>query len=416
MFSKVIVGLFCMLVIILCVGVLLAFTSGDDQSVTGDDSSGSSGGGGNGGGTIQINPPVVKVVGEPATTKPPNRPGKLFCVVGQNFADAAQIVHFCDYFIYPDLMATGGRFVPLYGNTSWEAFKEVTRAPSSDTVPGVSFSLNQLGQAGSTVELIPTMTAELVNLVQMRINALGLLNFMRHTGGNPVTALDVALQALSRALKGQPDAMTFLGVWLYNTKAVNDFVSEVVAMTSVDTIILQTHMSEPFFSGGPCVSRGVSVKSSTEDLPSFRHAEEAAVSLRAQTRRFRILLSSVLGVLLYIGDNNSPEPSDANKPCREATIVDYDVVCSTNAPTGVTYGDNTDDSYRTVTYTHDNRQYFGSMETAETLETKLSQYVPSVSEGWAVFEVQRDTAGTCTTGGSDYERLSKIEEFARYAP
>ncbi|XP_077564912.1 uncharacterized protein LOC144180446 [Haemaphysalis longicornis] len=309
-------------------------------------------------------------------------------------------------------MASQRKFMPLYGNTSWEAFKQATLVSQVDCVAGVSFSLNQLGQADSTVDQIPGMAAELANLVQMRIQAMGVLNFMRHKQDNTASTLNGALQALADAVQGQQHAMTFLGVWLYNKKAVNDFVTEVLGMQSVDTIILQTHMSEPVFSDGPCLARPVSLMSSSEELPTFTLAEEAAQALWSGTDRFRILLSSVLGVFLYITRNNA----SVNVDCTDASIVDLDVVCSTNLA-GATSDTDSTHMYEYLTYTPSTgsspNSYVAFHETVSSLNYKVDMFVSRhLSEGWAVFEVQRDRAGRCMNV-SDYQHLMAIADKAR---
>ncbi|XP_077564913.1 uncharacterized protein LOC144180447 [Haemaphysalis longicornis] len=344
------------------------------------------------------------------------RPGKLVCVLGSNFAHGGNITQFCDYLIYPDLMASQGNFMPLYGSTSWEAFKQATLVSQVTCVAGVSFSLNQLGQAGSTVDQIPNMAPQLSNLVQMRIQAMGVLNFIRHKQANTASLLNGALKALADAVQGQQHAMTFLGVWLYNKKAVNDFVAEVMGMQeSVDTIILQTHMSEPFFSNGSCVARPVSLMSSSEELPTFALAEEAARALWSGTQRFRILLSSVLGAFLYVTRQNA----SINMDCIDASIVDLDVVCSTNFAGTTAHFDPTD-KYQYLTYTPpagstNANGYVASHETVSSLNDKVDMFVSRhLSEGWAVFEVQRDRAGQCANA-SDYQHLMAAAAKAKQA-
>ncbi|XP_077564398.1 uncharacterized protein LOC144179842 [Haemaphysalis longicornis] len=304
--------------------------------------------------------------------------------------------------------------MPLYGNTSWEAFKQATLVSQATCVAGVSFSLNQLGQAGSTVDRIPRMAPELANLVRMRIQAMGVLNFMRHKQDNTASLLNGALQALANAVKGQKHAMTFIGVWLYNEKAVSDFVAEVTGMRSVDTIILQTHMSEPIFSGGPCLARPVSLLTSLEELPTFMLAEGASRTLREVTERFRIMFSSVLGVNLYVFE----ETTSVNNECKEARVVDLDVVCSAKLAGAATRIDPAN-LYQSLNNTppqgSSGPSYVAFRETVSSLNDKVDTFVSAeLSDGWAVFEVHRDRAGLCT-GAKDFEHLKAVARNAHGA-
>ncbi|XP_075748820.1 uncharacterized protein LOC142814261 isoform X2 [Rhipicephalus microplus] len=61
----------------------------------------------------------------PSTTVATPRSGIMFCVVGATFRDTNLFTkNFCDYAVFPDLIARNGTFKPIYGLTNWNTFKE----------------------------------------------------------------------------------------------------------------------------------------------------------------------------------------------------------------------------------------------------------------------------------------------------
>ncbi|XP_075748385.1 uncharacterized protein LOC142814187 [Rhipicephalus microplus] len=141
-------------------------------------------------------------------------------------------------------------------------------AKQKSVAPGVSFSLGQ-SDAATT---IPAMGGQLSDLVRtVGVRAMGVLNYARHSSPN-TNIMAPMFKAFTTALASGPGLvpMTFLGVWLYTHKAAAEFVSEVLSMQeNLDTIILQTHMSEIHASPSTCISRPICVMSSVDTLPSF---------------------------------------------------------------------------------------------------------------------------------------------------
>ncbi|XP_077484586.1 uncharacterized protein LOC144094542 [Amblyomma americanum] len=339
----------------------------------------------------------------------------MFCVLGENFVNETPIVNgWCDYAVYPDLVAINGNFQPLYGQSSWDAFEKAIAA-QPNFAPGVSFWDGAAGAAGSTVSQIPAMGAQLKDLVRMkRVRAMGLLNFARHVSPSTHT-LAPLFKALDDALQGQTDfrTMTFLGVWLYNQKTAMDFVSEVVSMNAnLTTVILQTHISELYTSKTNCIARPICVRNSTHDLPSFNIAEAAVSALRAQGDRFRLMFSSTLGAMVYMGAVRSPVPVGVNKPCELSFMVDIDLVCNNTLQAGYRSYETTD-KYQYLLFRANNREYYVTYETVQSIYDKYEIYINDVSDGWALFEIQRDGAASCSSNQMSYDRLEAAQGPAR---
>ncbi|KAH6930977.1 hypothetical protein HPB50_021159 [Hyalomma asiaticum] len=348
------VGAFGSLVAIVCVGIYLAFSTG-------------------------------------ATVAAMRRKGMMFCVLGQSFVAVTAITEgWCDYTIYPDLVGF---------------------ASQRSVAPGVSFSLSQSDAATS----IPAMGTELSNLVRtVNVRAMGVLNFARHSSPNTNT-LAPMFKAFTEALSAESALvpMTFLGVWLYTQNAATEFVSEVLSMQeNLNTIILQTHMSEIHASPSTCISRPICVMTSVDTLPSFSIAEAAAMSLREESDTFRLLFSSTLAVMLYAGAAGADQPSGADKPCAWSYMEDYDFLCNESVLSGKRRYDSAG-KYEYVTYEEDDRMYFVTYESNRSIAEKYQMYIPNISEGWALFEIQRDVGAKCSPFGLNYERLEAAQSMAR---
>ncbi|KAL3229441.1 hypothetical protein MRX96_048539 [Rhipicephalus microplus] len=102
----------------------------------------------------------------------------MFCVVGATFRDTNLFTkNFCDYAVFPDLIARNGTFKPIYGLTNWNTFKESTSLAKNVEV-GLGFTPSGMGKPGSTIDLIPSMGSELSRLVRaLNASALGVFNF-----------------------------------------------------------------------------------------------------------------------------------------------------------------------------------------------------------------------------------------------
>ncbi|XP_077485154.1 uncharacterized protein LOC144095247 [Amblyomma americanum] len=134
---------------------------------------------------IRILLPVPTQPKDDASTRGPKvtggRPGLMFCVVGENVF-SAEVFHvpFCDYAVYPDLVAQDGEFLALYGRTSWLTFKKAM-AVNRRIAAGLGFSVSGFEKEDSTVASIPNMRDKLLELVRtMNISAMGVLNYPRH--------------------------------------------------------------------------------------------------------------------------------------------------------------------------------------------------------------------------------------------
>nr|XP_050034900.2 uncharacterized protein LOC126531424 [Dermacentor andersoni] len=209
------------------------------------------------------------------------------------------------------------------------------------------------------------------------------------------------------------EPMTFLGVWLSSSEEVNNFLAEVVNMQHVTTIILQTHLSVAYRSNESCLSLPISLLTGSPGLPTFEIAEQAASALHAQENKFRVVFSSTLGVMTYVGYPFSKEPVVPFQPCRQAFMGSIDITCKDAAPLA-TKSLVKLQSYAYISFEFGTFPFFGTYETEETLVEKLNMYIEHVSDGWALFEVDRDSWLVCGyKKEDDYPRLSAVQQRAR---
>ncbi|XP_077484784.1 uncharacterized protein LOC144094747 [Amblyomma americanum] len=351
------------------------------------------------------------------TSTATTRPGMLICVVGESLSNPTVFDGtMCDYAIYPDLVKDGTDFVPLYGKTSWEAFKKATETNSQIGV-GVSFSLLQAKHSNSTVAYIPTAVPQLEYFVRtMRVSAMGVLDFARREGMN-TNQLKPMFEVLDRVVRQQnhKTPMVFLGVELGTGDVVDQFVSELPPSVGyITTIIIQTHVHD--LPRGPpngyngCISFPVSLNGSPRMLPGFELARIAQHHLRSQGDNFRIMFSSTLGVAMFVGEEGGSEPTQPYQSCERTLLVDYDVLCNTTVSSGDPNYHRLD-GYAYKTWVHGNRSYWASFETEQSLTVKLQRYITNVSDGWALFEVQHDVGKAC--GLNDNSRVFAVQTKAR---
>ncbi|KAL3249106.1 hypothetical protein MRX96_056176 [Rhipicephalus microplus] len=278
---------------------------------------------------------------------------------------------------------------------------------------GVSFSLRNFGDAVSTLASLPGLSPKLAQLVRtMNLSAMGVLNFQRHLGVSSNT-LSAAFRVMDAALKQQSytEHMVFLGAVLVNKQSRTDFVNEVYNMEHLTTIILQTHVH-----GDPELPLNESSKDRCRVLPvsainaqlqhqDFAGAAEAAYSLRMRGDKFRLLFSSTMAVVVFVGDGESDEPMKTNDACERAFMMDLDVTCNDTLTGRQNTYDQTN-KYAFATFRHGGHRYFATYESEESLADKLSMYLRTYSDGWAMFEVQRDLWKACRT--NDYIRLELV--------
>lgn len=359
------------------------------------------------------------LVAPPASTVSTQRPGITVCVVGKSFASASLFSGgWCDYAIYPDLEVIASEFAPRHGQSSWRAFKKAI-ALQPNMGAGVSFSPRNLGNSVSTVASLTRMSGKLVQLVRtMNISAMGVLNFQRHLGASTNT-LAAAFKVMDAALKQQSytEGMTFLGAVLVNKQSRTDFVNEVYNMQHLTTIIVQTHLHgdpEPppnVSSTHQCRVFPVSAIHAQSPHQDFKGAVDVVYTLRMNGDKFRLLFSSTMAVMMFVGAAESGAPKMTYDLCERAFMVDYDVTCNATVTSGRKTYDHVN-KYAYVTFRDGGRNYFAAYESEESLTAKLSRYVRTFSDGWAMFEVQRDVWKSCLA--NDYIRLELIAINARY--
>ncbi|KAL1414544.1 hypothetical protein MTO96_007331 [Rhipicephalus appendiculatus] len=371
--------------------------SSDDPSGSGPSGSSPSGGGPTAG------PPSTpdSSPGVPAVTTPPGYHHKSHSTSDCGDFDSVNkslfAEDFCDYAVFPDLIARNKSFTPLYGQTAWNTFKESAAAAQGVEV-GLGFTLDGLGKPGNTIDLVPSMSMELSRLVRS-LNASAMGAF-----ANAVS--------MARTIR-MTEPMTFLGVWLTSTKDSTNFVADVQKLNYVTTIILQTHISMPYGHYQDCVSLPVSLMTGTSVYPTFEIAAIAAMNLHAMGDRFRIVFSSTLGVMTFVGLKSSGSPKGPNQNCTQAFMTGIDSTCSTSLPTTVRRGYEQREHFAYIIYEANSNLYYATYETEKSLAEKMNLYIVHISDGWALFEVDRDTRRPCGRMNDDYPRLASAQQQAR---
>nr|XP_054928018.1 uncharacterized protein LOC129385410 [Dermacentor andersoni] len=121
------------------------------------------------------------------------------------------------------------------------------------------------------------------------------------------------------------------------------------------------------------------------------------------------MLSSTLGVMVYVGKPGASTPTAADQECEYSYMVDSDLPCRSDiSPRLESY--NRAEQYAYAAYVDGTRRFYITYETVQSLQDKMDTYA-NVSTGWALFEAQRDVWKACRQ--DDYLRLIAIQQKAR---
>ncbi|XP_077485169.1 uncharacterized protein LOC144095264 [Amblyomma americanum] len=287
--------------------------------------------------SMRVTTPTAVTTTRPAqtTTTGPLPPAQVFCSLGENFDDERAIATgYCDYVVYPDLTVAGADDITsMYGSHSWDAFQEAF-SKRQPTMAGVSLTSLHATHPGSVVARLPALIPQLRQLVNaLDLRAVGVLDFPRH-GGRNTASLGPAYQIMDEVLRGKQNKSIFLGVLLTSSQQAQLFASELSGLGMITTIILETHVSRPLTLGGKCVSQLISLNSPSNvtSLPNLATAEFALAQLRSLRKPLRLLFSSTLGAMMYVGGSGAGPITGANQSCEQALMVDIDYACNYTGP------------------------------------------------------------------------------------
>ncbi|KAH6942872.1 hypothetical protein HPB50_011384 [Hyalomma asiaticum] len=383
---------------------------------------------------------------------PPLRKALLFCTVGYNFDEATDLKNKmpCDYLIYSDMIANNGTFVPLYGPRSWNAYKTALGSAPSTVIGGVSFSLSEgIGQ-NSTFDVIERQQAVVQSFVRQRMFALGTFDFEPMAGVQILALKKFFAEQLCRPSTGEVGNLsellpTHIGTRLQTNREDRDavprstmsllknhgrrivpgevrlvsrglkkfdghaHVSVVVQITAynllmlqrlrqlieISTLIVETHITlrEAHIGGHTdCHAYPISAVGirnlANNSLPRLDVAEHAVSTSRTLGDMFRIVFSSSMGVMVYkqILDKPITRFRDA---CSTWNMGDYDVTCDD------TLKKEQEETDLAAFAIANSGQYLFSFEDETSLKKKMERYLPSISDGWCLFDVHRDVYWTC---------------------
>ncbi|KAK8786063.1 hypothetical protein V5799_007577, partial [Amblyomma americanum] len=141
----------------------------------------------------------------------------------------------------------------------------------------------------------------------------------------------------------------------------------------ITTIILETHVSRPLTLGGKRVSQLISLNSPSNvtSLPNLATAEFALAQLRSLRKPLRLLFSSTLGAMMYVGGSVAGPITGANQSCEQALMVDIDYACNYTGPQQH-WGYDAEHMAPYHYYTSNNYARFYTYENQTSLDAKAS--------------------------------------------
>ncbi|XP_049275884.1 uncharacterized protein LOC119372383 [Rhipicephalus sanguineus] len=163
--------------------------------------------------------------------------------------------------------------------------------------------------------------------------------------------------------------------------------------SGLDCLVLQTHLSDAVTAADSCIAQLVTYKNSLSAVPSFDNAMKAQSALNDSHSGLRLMFSSTLAVVDYVGAGGKSSPTQPGQSCEYNVALDVDVICNVTST----------DAFRTdqlngvwkAKYNVGTVAHFASFETMSTLEDKMDAYLNYSSGGWAVFDIERDVKAKC---------------------
>ncbi|XP_077547750.1 uncharacterized protein LOC144159997 [Haemaphysalis longicornis] len=363
---------------------------------------------------------VASTTASKKTTMRPSlpRPVNLFCVLGGQLWFMHQTwAFYCSHIIYPGLEASESKdqFYHPGGIHSWTAFTRAIKTMPG-FVPGVSFSALFLNESDGTVKRVQDMKAPLKkDLVDIGITCMGLFDYAAKS--DQLSHLKPFFQVLNDTLKGILNGLTFLGVEVHNTQEMGLLVRDIDNILTVQYVVIQTHLSDPVTDRHNCKTRLISYKKAVNDLPSFEIAVAARTALRSSKHKHMgVMFSSSLAAVAYVGNVSAAWPQNASDKCVTSTSLDVDFICNANlAPSTKRhkprYETDKDNLVEIVKFTIDRVRYFVCYESPAAVENKMTDYMKSPFDGWAVFDIQRDVRADCI-GPDPFYRLQVMARIA----
>ncbi|XP_077484599.1 uncharacterized protein LOC144094557 [Amblyomma americanum] len=333
----------------------------------------------------------------------------VFCTVSETLLVEDPITEgLCDYAVFSDLEASDeGGFDPADGHSAWEIFKRGVSA-ANRTVGGVSFSPLNSEQPGSTMRRLEAMGTEVNALADLRMLAMGTLN-LRAQQWRTTDSFANVFRQLKSVLKSKQGAVTFLGVWLQTVSNAKSFVKAITKTNDIDLLIVQTHIAPFEGMSDPCVAYLVSQKKADGVVPNYDVADAVLRELRqrpspsgAVAAAPRVLLSSTLAAVAYVGAPNGADVTLRQRFCDLFFVADIDVTCEgTAGELSASYVKA--DMAHYATFRHRSTGYFVTFEEIDSLQDKITSYKGKL-QGWAFFDVHRDVYWPCKQS-RPYRRL-----------
>ncbi|KAL3248016.1 hypothetical protein MRX96_056736 [Rhipicephalus microplus] len=107
----------------------------------------------------------------------------------------------------------------------------------------------------------------------------------------------------------------------------------------------------------------------------------------------RVMFTSTLAVVDYVGASGNSSPTEAEQSCEYNVALDLDVLCNVTSKTAF-HTDKTNVAEK-ANYSVGTVAHFVSFETTSTLEDKMNAYLNYSAAGWAAFDIERDVKATC---------------------
>ncbi|XP_077536114.1 uncharacterized protein LOC144148450 [Haemaphysalis longicornis] len=187
-------------------------------------------------------------------------------------------------------------------------------------------------------------------------------------------------------------------------------------MWHLNTIIIQTHITlteNYYFGTADCYTYPMSATTKSHlfnnSVPTLPMAEKMVESLRRKGDLFDIVFTSSMGVMVY--RTRGPKLTGFKEPCGSFLMGNFDMSCENDTILKKTFDDTEMTSYGVDT----KGEYLITFDDEQAIRAKLDKYLHGVSNGWCLYEIDRDVYWNCPTHPSadPLQRVKNVSDYLK---
>ncbi|XP_077491624.1 uncharacterized protein LOC144102185 [Amblyomma americanum] len=185
------------------------------------------------------------------------------------------------------------------------------------------------------------------------------------------------------------------------------------AIRNLHTIIFQTHILLKGDNVGghtDCYTYPISAVGpknlANNSHPILPVAEYAVNTSRAEEDKFRVMFSSTMGVMVY-SSKKGRALTKLREPCENYYMANMELACADGLKKAF---EETDMSQYAITA---DGQYLFAYDDMQSITAKVQRYLPSISDGWCLFDIHRDMYWACDKASVPLFRVQGVSKLLK---